>query len=49
MRIGFSNLGMRSVALSAAMQLDASGNVIPGSALSQNDQPLIACILRYVS
>lgn len=43
MRTGFSNLGMRSVsvALSAAAQRDASGNVIAGSALSEGDKKLI--------
>jgi feruloyl esterase len=43
MRTGFSNLGMRSVsvALSAAAQRDASGTVIPGSALSDADKKLI--------
>lgn len=43
MRTGFSNLGMRSVsvALSAAAQRDASGTVIPGSALSDTDKKLI--------
>jgi feruloyl esterase len=43
MRTGFSNLGMRSVAvaLSAAAQRDSSGAVIPGSALSEADKKLI--------
>ena len=43
MRTGFSNLGMRSVAvaLSAAAQRDAGGAVIPGSALSEGDKKLI--------
>lgn len=43
MRTGLSNLGMRSVsvALSAAAERDASGNVIPGSALSDSDKQLI--------
>ena len=43
MRTGFSNLGMRSVsvALSAAAQRDASGAVVPGSALSEGDKKLI--------
>jgi feruloyl esterase len=48
MRTGFSNLGMRSVsvALSAAAQRDASGTVIPGSALSDTDKKLIVDSLR---
>jgi feruloyl esterase len=43
MRTGLSNLGMRSVsvALAAASQRDASGNVIPASALSESDKKLI--------
>jgi feruloyl esterase len=43
MRTGFSNLGMRSVAvaLAAAAQRDADGAVIPGSALSDGDKKLI--------
>jgi feruloyl esterase len=43
MRTGFSNLGMRSVAvaLAAAAQRDASGAVIPGSALSDGDKKFI--------
>ena len=43
MRTGFSNLGMRSiaVALNAAAQRDASGNVIAGSALSDSDKQLV--------
>jgi feruloyl esterase len=43
MRTGLSNLGMRSVSvgLAAAAQRDASGNVIPGSALSDSDRKLI--------
>jgi feruloyl esterase len=43
MRTGFSNLGMRSVsvAMSAAAERDASGNPIPGSALSDSDRKLI--------
>jgi hypothetical protein len=43
MRTGYSNLGMRSVAvaLSKAAARDASGNVIPGSALSDGDKKLI--------
>ncbi len=43
MRTGFSNLGMRSVAvaLSAAAQRDPSGAVIPGSALTEADKKLI--------
>jgi feruloyl esterase len=43
MRTGFSNLGMRSVAvaLSAAAQRDANGVAIPGSALSESDKKLI--------
>jgi len=43
MRTGYSNLGMRSVsvALSKAAAHDASGAVIPGSALSDGDKKLI--------
>jgi len=43
MRTGYSNLGLRSVsvALSKAAAHDASGNVIPGSALSDGDKKLI--------
>jgi len=43
MRTGFSNLGMRSVAvaLAAAAQRDANGAVVPGSALSEGDKRLI--------
>ena len=43
MRTGYSNLGMRSVsvALSKAAARDASGAVIPGSALSDGDKKLI--------
>ncbi len=43
MRTGYSNLGMRSVsvALSKAAAHDASGAVIPGSALSNGDKKLI--------
>ncbi len=43
MRTGFSNLGMRSVAvaLSAAAQRDANGAVVPGSALSETDKKLV--------
>ena len=43
MRTGYSNLGMRSVsvALNAAAAKDASGNPIPGSALSALDKQLI--------
>jgi len=43
MRTGLSNLGMRSVAvaLSAAMQRDANGAPVPGSALSGSDKQLI--------
>jgi feruloyl esterase len=43
MRTGYSNLGMRSVsvALAKAAQKDASGNVIPGSALADGDKKLI--------
>ncbi len=43
MRTGYSNLGMRSVsvALSKAAARDSSGNVIPGSALSDTDKKLI--------
>jgi hypothetical protein len=43
MRTGYSNLGMRSVsvALSKAARRDASGNVIPGSALTDGDKKLI--------
>ncbi|HVY63350.1 MAG TPA: tannase/feruloyl esterase family alpha/beta hydrolase [Gammaproteobacteria bacterium] len=43
MRTGYSNLGMRSVAvaLGAVAQRDANGAVIPGSALSATDKKLI--------
>ena len=43
MRTGYSNLGLRSVsvALSKAAARDASGNVIPGSALSDGDKKLL--------
>ncbi len=43
MRTGYSNLGMRSVAvaLNAAAQRDAAGEVVPGSALSAADKKLI--------
>ena len=43
MRTGYSNLGMRSVsvALAKAAPRDASGTVIPGSALSDTDKKLI--------
>jgi feruloyl esterase len=43
MRTGYSNLGLRSVsvALSKAAARDASGNVIPGSALADGDKKLI--------
>ena len=43
MRTGYSNLGMRSVAvaLSKAAARDASGNVVPGSALAESDKKLI--------
>ena len=43
MRTGFSNLGMRSVAvaLAAAAQRDANGAVVAGSALSEGDKKLI--------
>jgi len=43
MRTGYSNLGMRSVsvALAKAATRDASGTVIPGSALSGGDKKLI--------
>ena len=43
MRTGYSNLGLRSVsvALAKAAARDASGNVIPGSALSAGDKKLL--------
>lgn len=43
MRTGYSNLGMRSVsvALSKAAARDASGNVVPGSALSDGDKKVV--------